>query len=82
MSQEENEQLLRLREKVLQAEQERLEGAKTLCIAEARKCCKKEIDKKQIRAMVLESYQDIEMDKGRSSKEYFDELEKKYSDVE
>lgn len=31
--------------------------------------------------MVLESYQDIEIGKGCSSKEYFDELEKKYSDV-
>ncbi len=33
-----NEDLLRLREKVLQAERERLEGAKTYSVVEARKC--------------------------------------------
>ena len=46
MNKEMNEQLLRLREKVLQSEQERLEGAKTLSIAEARKYCRREIGKK------------------------------------
>lgn len=34
---EEREQFLKLRAKVLQAEQERLEGAETLSVAEARK---------------------------------------------
>lgn len=34
---EEREQLLKLRAKVLQAEQERLEGAETLSVSEARK---------------------------------------------
>lgn len=34
---EKREQMLKLREKVLQAEQERLDGAETLSIAEARK---------------------------------------------
>ena len=34
---EKREQLLELRAKVLQAEQERIDGAKTLSVAEARK---------------------------------------------
>ena len=81
MSQEENEQLLRLREKVLQAEQERLEGAETFSIGEARKYCRGEIGKKQIREMVLESYCDIAAGKGRDCNEFFDELEEKHSNI-
>lgn len=34
---EKREQMLKLREKVLQAEQERLDGVQTLSVAEARK---------------------------------------------
>lgn len=41
---EKREQVLELREKVLQAEQERLSGAKTLSVAEARKNLKERID--------------------------------------
>ena len=80
MNKEMNEQLLRLSEKVLQAEQERLEGAETFSIGEARKYCRGEIGKKQIREMVLESYCDIAA-KGRDCNEFFDELEEKHSNI-
>lgn len=44
---------------------------------------RKEIDdnQKQIREMVMESYRDIAAGKGRDSNEFFDELEKRYSNV-
>ena len=41
---EKREQTLKLREKVLQAEQERIDGAKTMSIAEARNELRKRID--------------------------------------
>ena len=34
----------------------------------------------QVREMVMESYHDIAAGKGRDVNEFFDELEKKYSD--
>ncbi len=40
-----------------------------------------EENQKQIREMVLESYRDIAAGKGRDCNEFFDELEKKYSNV-
>ncbi len=42
---------------------------------------RREIDEnqKQVREMVMESYHDIAAGKGRDSNEFFDELEKKYS---
>ena len=40
-----------------------------------------EENQKQIREMVLESYYDIAAGKGRDCNEFFDELEKKYSNV-
>ncbi|MBQ6996293.1 MAG: hypothetical protein IJN64_17680 [Lachnospiraceae bacterium] len=40
-----------------------------------------EENQKQIREMVLESYHDIAAGKGRDCNEFFDELEKKYSNV-
>lgn len=36
---------------------------------------------KQIREMVMESYGDIVLGKGRDCNEFFDELEKRYSSV-
>ncbi len=44
---------------------------------------RKDIDdnQKQIREMVMESYRDIAAGKGRDYNEFFDELEKRYSDV-
>jgi len=36
-------------------------------------------NQQQIREMVLESYHDIALGKGRDCNEFFDELEKKYS---
>jgi len=43
---------------------------------------RKEIDEnqKQVREMVLESYRDIAVGKGRDHNEFFNELEKRYSD--
>lgn len=43
---------------------------------------RKEIDEnqKQIREMVMESYCDIAAGKGRDCNEFFEELEKRYSD--
>ena len=42
---------------------------------------RREIDEnqKQVRKMVMESYHDIAAGKGRDCNEFFDELEKKYS---
>lgn len=42
---------------------------------------RREIDEnqKQVREMVMESYRDIAAGKGRDCNEFFDELEKKYS---
>lgn len=42
----------------------------------------REIDEnqKQIREMVMESYNDIGTGKGRNCNEFFEELEKRYSD--
>lgn len=37
-------------------------------------------NRKQVREMVMESYHDIAAGKGRDCNEFFDELEKKYSD--
>ncbi|MBQ8325781.1 MAG: hypothetical protein IJX86_01810 [Lachnospiraceae bacterium] len=44
--------------------------------------CQREVDENQrkVRAMVLESYRDIAAGKGRDCNEFFEELEKKYSD--
>ncbi len=44
---------------------------------------RKEIDdnQKQVREMVMESFRDIAAGKGRDYNEFFDELEKRYSDV-
>lgn len=36
-------------------------------------------DQKKVREMVMESYRDIALGKGRDYKEFFDELEKRYS---
>lgn len=36
-------------------------------------------NQKQVREMVMESYQDIAEGKGRDCNEFFDELEKRYS---
>lgn len=58
MSKEKREQLLRMREKVLQTEQERLKGAKTLSIAEVRKCLK-ERSEEAVQNLVLKG---IEID--------------------
>jgi len=43
----------------------------------------REVDEnqRQIREMVLESYRDIEAGKGRDCNEFFDDLEKRYSNV-
>lgn len=43
---------------------------------------RREIDEnqRQVREMVMESYQDIAAGKGRDCNEFFDELEKRYSD--
>ena len=41
---ERREQILRLREKVLQAEQERIEGASTLSISEARRMLEERVN--------------------------------------
>ena len=43
----------------------------------------KEIDdnQKRVREMVMESHRDIAAGKGRDHNEFFDELEKRYSDV-
>lgn len=43
---------------------------------------RREIDEnqKQVREMVMESYHDIAAGKGRDCNEFFDELEKRYSD--
>ena len=41
------EQLLQLRFRVLQAEQERIDGAQTLCIAEARKRLRERLDERE-----------------------------------
>ena len=43
---------------------------------------RREIDEnqKQIREMVMESYRDIVAGKGRDGNEFFEELEKRYSD--
>lgn len=41
---EKSEQLLKLRERVLQAEQERIDGAKTYSISEARRQLRERID--------------------------------------
>ncbi|MBQ7919324.1 MAG: hypothetical protein IJ324_05230 [Lachnospiraceae bacterium] len=38
-------------------------------------------NQKQIREMVMESYHDIALGKGRDCNEFFDELEKRYSIV-
>lgn len=45
---------------------------------------RKEIDEnqKQIREMVMESYRDIAVGKGRDCREFFDKLEKKYTKCE
>lgn len=42
---------------------------------------RREIDEnqKQIREMVMESYRDIAAGKGRDSNEFFDDLEKRYT---
>lgn len=42
---------------------------------------RREIDEnqKQIREMVMESYRDIAVGKGRDCNEFFDELEKRYT---
>jgi len=42
---------------------------------------KREVDEnqRQVREMVLESYRDIAAEKGRDCNEFFDELEKRYS---
>lgn len=37
-------------------------------------------NQKQVREMVVESYHDIVAGKGRDCNEFFDELEKRYSD--
>lgn len=44
---------------------------------------RKEIDEneKMIRKMVMESYYDIDAGKGRDCNEFFDELDKRYSNV-
>ncbi len=44
---------------------------------------RKEVDdnQKQVREMVMESYRDMAAGKGRDYNEFFDELEKRYSDV-
>lgn len=44
---EKKEQLLQLRTRVLQAEQERIDGAKTLNIAEARKRLRERLSEKE-----------------------------------
>lgn len=43
----------------------------------------KELDEnqKQVREMVMESYYDIAAGKGRDCNEFFDELEKRYSNA-
>ncbi len=43
---------------------------------------RKEIDdnQQQVREMVMESYRDIATGKGRDYNEFFDELEKRYSE--
>lgn len=38
-------------------------------------------NQKQVQEMVLESYRDITAGKGRDCNEFFDELEKRYSNV-
>ncbi len=44
---------------------------------------RKEVDdnQKQVREMVMKSYRDMAAGKGRDYNEFFDELEKRYSDV-
>lgn len=43
--------------------------------------CRREMDEnqKQVREMVMESYRDIAAGKGRNCNEFFEELEKRYS---
>lgn len=40
-----------------------------------------EENQKEVREMVMESYHDIATGKGRDCNEFFDELEKRYSNV-
>lgn len=77
MSKEMNEQLLRLREKVLQAELERLEGAKTFSIAEARKCLR-ERNKEEVHNLVLGGLEQIKQGKTKDFDTVCDRVEKKY----
>ena len=54
-----------------------------ICMSPAQKLLdyKREVDEnqRQVREMVLESYRDIAAKKGRDCNEFFDELEKSYS---
>lgn len=64
----------------------RLSGKKrneVICVSPAQQVLdySREIDEnqKQVREMVMESYHDIAVGKGRDCNEFFDELEKRYS---
>ena len=54
-----------------------------ICVSPAQQVLdySREIDEnqKQVREMVMESYHDIAVGKGRDCNEFFDELEKRYS---
>ena len=78
MSEEMNEQLLRLREKVLQAEQEHLRGAKTFSVVEARKILKKR-NEEGVRNLVLDGLEQIKQGKIKDFDTVCDRLEKKYT---
>ncbi|MDD3139042.1 MAG: hypothetical protein PHX08_08735 [Lachnospiraceae bacterium] len=67
---------------ILKAE---IETEEVICMSPAQQLLdyRREIDEsqKQVRKMVMESYHDIEAGKGRDCNEFFDELEKRYSNV-
>ena len=81
MSEETNEQLLKLCKKVLQAEYERLAGMATYSIAEARKILK-ERNEEEVQNLVLDDLEQIRQGKIKDFDTVCDGVEKKYTRCE
>ena len=78
---EKHVQMMRLRGKVVCAEQQRKEGVETLCVAEARQCLKERAEE-DVRKFVLVGLEQSKQGEIKDFNAVCDRLEKKYTECE